>query len=317
MLLRNNQLVNLGKQGSVVMPPQHRPVFEEGCAIVFSRWTALQLGVDNEWGGPDSRKKAQQALEEVINWFYTDKGQDMNDLEDFLDEVLQMDFNIQAEDGSPYQARGAARRGAPRAIAAGAARRQGGALAGRAAGTPPPASAKRRGGAAAGGRAARPGRAAGGRAAPPTPPPPAPPPPQVARSLVNMHTQVAAGDYSYVHHLRSIPSPSTAACQREANGLPEADEESSSSDSGGEGGEEAATDAQARWAPGTGRLWARGAAAGRSSLSAAGKACDQQPGGEDMEMDDAPPAAAPQQPQQPQVDADGFQVVQRKGRGRR
>lgn len=35
-------------------------------------------------------------------------------------------------------------------------------------------------------------------------------------------------------------------------------------------------------------------------------------GGEDMDMDDAPP-----EPQGPVVDEDGFQVVQRKGRGRR
>lgn len=45
-----------------------------------------------------------------------------------------------------------------------------------------------------------------------------------------MHTQVAAGDYSYVQHLRAIPTPNTAACQRVANGQPEADEESSSSE---------------------------------------------------------------------------------------
>ena len=74
MLLRNNNLVLVGKQVQVAMPPQHRPTFEEGCTIIFSRWTALQLGVDNEWGGQDSRKKAQQALEEAINWFYTTKG---------------------------------------------------------------------------------------------------------------------------------------------------------------------------------------------------------------------------------------------------
>lgn len=35
-------------------------------------------------------------------------------------------------------------------------------------------------------------------------------------------------------------------------------------------------------------------------------------GGEDMDMDEAPP-----EPQGPVVDEDGFQVVQRKGRGRR
>ena len=30
---------------------------------------------------------------------------EMNDLEDLLDEVLQVDFNVQAEDDSPYMVR--------------------------------------------------------------------------------------------------------------------------------------------------------------------------------------------------------------------
>lgn len=38
-------------------------------------------------------------------------------------------------------------------------------------------------------------------------------------------------------------------------------------------------------------------------------------GGEDMDMDDAP--AAEPEPRGPIVDADGFEVVQRRGRGRR
>lgn len=61
---------------------------------------------------------------------------------------------------------------------------------------------------------------------------------------------------------------------------------------------------------------ADGAAAEDSSSSdeedgsdSEGEAMDAE-GGEDMDMDDAPPAG-------PVVDEDGFQVVQRKGRGRR
>ena len=40
--------------------------------------------------------------------------------------------------------------------------------------------------------------------------------PQVARNLVNLYNQVAAGDYSYVEALRQLPNADTAAaCQRD------------------------------------------------------------------------------------------------------
>lgn len=124
---------------------------------------------------------------------------EQTELEEVLDEALQVDFNVQAEDDSPYQ---------------------------------------------------------------------------VARSLVNMYTQVSRGNASYVESLRQQAPASAATCQN-ADGA--AAEESSSSD------EEDGDDSD-------------------------GEAMDE--GGEDMEMDDAPPAG-------PVVDGDGFQVVQRKGRGRR
>jgi hypothetical protein len=65
---------------------------------------------------------------------------------------------------------------------------------------------------------------------------------QVARQLVNMHNQVAAGDFSYVQHLQQqqqAAAQAAAASQRAPNGLPEADEDSSSSgEEDGEDGEE-------------------------------------------------------------------------------
>ncbi|PSC70621.1 pre-rRNA-processing TSR2-like protein [Micractinium conductrix] len=211
MTLRNMHLVG-GTQRRVEVPAAHRAAFEEGCALIFTRWTALQLGVQNEWGGSHSRQKAGDLLRDTINWFYNTKDHEMFDLQDLLDEALQVDFNIQAEDDSPYQ---------------------------------------------------------------------------VARQLVNMHNQVAAGDFSYVEQMRAAAAQAAAAAaaaaaasQRAPNGLPEADEDSSSSVDEEDGSDDDdAMDAE---------------------------------GGEDMDMDDAP-----QQPQGPVVDEDGFQVVQRKGRGRR
>ena len=199
MMLRNMALV--GKTSSTPMPPARKPMFEEGCAILFSKWTALQLAVANEWGGSSSKDKAQSLLAEVIHWFYTTKDLEPSDLEDLLDEAIQVDFNVQAEDDSPYQ---------------------------------------------------------------------------VARSLVNMHNQVAGGDDSYIQKLRES-QPMGASHMEARPAVPGEDEGSSSSDdeegSGSEDGGEAM----------------------------------------DVDMEDAPAAA----PQGPVVDEDGFQVVQRKGKGRR
>lgn len=102
---------------------------------------------------------------------------------------------------------------------------------------------------------------------------------QVARSLVNMHHRVAQGDFSYLESLRQQQPASAAACQ---NADPAAAEESSSSSDDSGSDDDDAMDAE---------------------------------GGEDMDMDDTVPAPPP--PAGPVVDEDGFQVVQRKGRGGR
>ena len=52
-----------------------RPLFEEGVRMLFSRWTALRLAVENEWGGPSSKDKEAWLLHESINWFYRCRNQ--------------------------------------------------------------------------------------------------------------------------------------------------------------------------------------------------------------------------------------------------
>lgn len=103
MMLRNMALV--GSTAPATMPAAHRPAFEAGVRVLFSKWTALQLGVVNEWGGPNSKEKAEGIMEEVIEWFYKKKDHEMLDLADLLDQCISEDFSIQAEDDSPYQAR--------------------------------------------------------------------------------------------------------------------------------------------------------------------------------------------------------------------
>lgn len=42
--------------------------------VMGSRWTALCLAVENEWGGRDSRQKADQMYQDILAWFYDNKG---------------------------------------------------------------------------------------------------------------------------------------------------------------------------------------------------------------------------------------------------
>eukprot|EP00891_Asterochloris_glomerata_P000425 jgi/Astpho2/425/Aster-x0926 len=83
-----------------VLPQQARPRFEEGVNLLFSRWTALCLAIDNEWGGRNSREKAEQIYNDVLHWFYNHKEHYADDLEVDLQDILLQDFNLEAQDDS-------------------------------------------------------------------------------------------------------------------------------------------------------------------------------------------------------------------------
>ena len=57
----------------VQLSPAQRELFEEGLAIVFERWTALCLAVEQQWGGQGSADKATELYLDVMEWF--DRGQ--------------------------------------------------------------------------------------------------------------------------------------------------------------------------------------------------------------------------------------------------
>ncbi|GJN26700.1 hypothetical protein PR202_gb14652 [Eleusine coracana subsp. coracana] len=50
-----------------------RAVLGEAIRLVFSRWTALQVAVEDQWGGRDSRAKADQFGESILSWFCRSK----------------------------------------------------------------------------------------------------------------------------------------------------------------------------------------------------------------------------------------------------
>ncbi|XP_066324483.1 pre-rRNA-processing protein TSR2-like [Miscanthus floridulus] len=73
----------------------------EAIRLVFGRWTALQMAVENQWGGRDSRAKADQFGESVLFWFCRTKGpRYFEDLVDMMYGKISESFNADFEDNS-------------------------------------------------------------------------------------------------------------------------------------------------------------------------------------------------------------------------
>ncbi|XWS58296.1 hypothetical protein CRYUN_Cryun08bG0021700 [Craigia yunnanensis] len=77
------------------------PIFQEGVGLILSRWSALTAAVENEWGGRDSRVKANVLCTDVISFFTESKAEPLyiDDLENVLEEGL-LSLNTLVEDGS-------------------------------------------------------------------------------------------------------------------------------------------------------------------------------------------------------------------------
>ncbi|XWS42470.1 hypothetical protein CRYUN_Cryun16bG0016600 [Craigia yunnanensis] len=77
------------------------PIFQEGIGLILSRWSALTAAVENEWGGRDSRVKANILCTDVISFFTESKAEPLyiDDLENVLEEGL-LSLNTLVDDGS-------------------------------------------------------------------------------------------------------------------------------------------------------------------------------------------------------------------------
>ncbi|KAM3310271.1 hypothetical protein ACQJBY_031140 [Aegilops geniculata] len=83
------------------LSPQAAAALQEGIGLVFGRWTALQMAVENEWGGRDSRAKADRLAADVLSFFTNSKGPYYyDDLEEMMFDSISESFNADFEDGS-------------------------------------------------------------------------------------------------------------------------------------------------------------------------------------------------------------------------
>merc|ERR1712034_191785 len=74
---------------------------QERISKLLSQWTALQMAVQNEWGGCDSLEKSEQLAYDVLSWLFQSKELlQVEHLENLLHERLLLSFNTEIEDGS-------------------------------------------------------------------------------------------------------------------------------------------------------------------------------------------------------------------------
>ncbi|XP_027176073.1 pre-rRNA-processing protein TSR2-like isoform X3 [Coffea eugenioides] len=74
--------------------------FQQGINLLLSRWTALQMAVQNEWGGPQSRLKSQQLALDLFSLLAGSKEKVyMDDVEDLLDDSM-LSLGTEIADGS-------------------------------------------------------------------------------------------------------------------------------------------------------------------------------------------------------------------------
>ncbi|XP_027917667.1 pre-rRNA-processing protein TSR2 [Vigna unguiculata] len=87
-------------EGARRLQGQSIGVFNEGIGLLLFRWSALRTAVENEWGGRESRVKADQLVTDVLSWFTQSKEPlYIDDLEDILDQGM-LSLNVEVEDGS-------------------------------------------------------------------------------------------------------------------------------------------------------------------------------------------------------------------------
>ncbi|CAN9515287.1 unnamed protein product [Ophioblennius macclurei] len=77
-----------------------RELFTEGVRAVLSTWPVLQIAVDNGFGGVYGEQKADWMVGVVQQYFHDNADLDQCEVEDFLSELMDQEFDTVVDDGS-------------------------------------------------------------------------------------------------------------------------------------------------------------------------------------------------------------------------
>ncbi|KAI8141240.1 Pre-rRNA-processing protein TSR2-domain-containing protein [Fennellomyces sp. T-0311] len=77
--------------------------FAQGVEYIFKSWTALNLAVEQDWGGVESGEKRDWMMGVIVDYFGSNgKRLDIDDIEAILEQIMTDEFHILLEDDSAY-----------------------------------------------------------------------------------------------------------------------------------------------------------------------------------------------------------------------
>lgn len=91
------------------LPPSDETLqtaFDNGIWYALSLWPTLHVAVSNGWGGPDSADKKDWFAGAVSDLFNSRSDTDQDDLEMFLLQIMQDEFDVNVEDESEVEIAG-------------------------------------------------------------------------------------------------------------------------------------------------------------------------------------------------------------------
>nr|XP_020469455.1 pre-rRNA-processing protein TSR2 homolog [Monopterus albus] len=77
-----------------------RELFKEGVRVVLHTWPVLQIAVDNGFGGVYGQQKADWMVDVVQQYFHDNTDLQQCEVEDFIAELMDQEFDTVVEDGS-------------------------------------------------------------------------------------------------------------------------------------------------------------------------------------------------------------------------
>ncbi|XP_028308832.1 pre-rRNA-processing protein TSR2 homolog [Gouania willdenowi] len=77
-----------------------RELFTNGVRAVLSTWPVLQIAVDNGFGGVYGQQKADWLVDVVQQYFHDNADLQQCEVEDFIAELMDQEFDTVVDDGS-------------------------------------------------------------------------------------------------------------------------------------------------------------------------------------------------------------------------
>merc|ERR1712204_6385 len=74
--------------------------FHSAVEAVFQNWTALQFAVSQAAAGPQSAAIAKWMVSATVQWFSENKDLEFDEVEDFLLDIVNQEFDVLIDDGS-------------------------------------------------------------------------------------------------------------------------------------------------------------------------------------------------------------------------